>query len=89
MKVFLVQDVKGLGRKGELKEVPDGYARNFLFMKKLAVIPSDAQTKKIIQEKKVHQQEVNKTKAEIEAKAKAMDGKKFVFVSKAIRRVCA
>lgn len=83
MKVFLVQDVKGLGRKGELKEVPDGFARNFLFMKKLAVIPSDVQTKKIIEEKKVHQQEVNKTKVEIETKAKTLDGKKFVFICKA------
>ena len=37
MKVILQQDVKGHGKKGEMVEVSDGYARNFLFPKKLAV----------------------------------------------------
>ncbi len=42
MKVILKQDVKGQGKKGELVNVSDGYARNFLFPKDLA-IPADAQ----------------------------------------------
>ena len=37
MKVVLTQDVKGLGKKGELVSTSDGYARNFLFPRKLAV----------------------------------------------------
>ena len=37
MKVVLLADVKGHGKKGELCNVSDGYARNFLFPKKLAV----------------------------------------------------
>jgi large subunit ribosomal protein L9 len=37
MKVVLLQDVKGHGKKGELCNVSDGYARNFLFPKKLAI----------------------------------------------------
>lgn len=37
MKVVLKQDVKGLGKKGELVNTSDGYARNFLFPKGLAV----------------------------------------------------
>ena len=37
MKVILVQDVKGVGRAEEVKEVADGYARNFLFPHHLAI----------------------------------------------------
>ena len=37
MKVMLTQDVKSLGKKGELVNASDGYARNFLFPRKLAV----------------------------------------------------
>lgn len=37
MKVVLLADVKGLGKKGELCNASDGYARNFLFPKKLAI----------------------------------------------------
>ena len=37
MKVILQQDVKGQGKKGQMVDVSDGYARNFLFPKKLAV----------------------------------------------------
>lgn len=38
MKVMLVQDVDALGRAGDVKEVADGYGRNFLLPRKLAVI---------------------------------------------------
>ena len=41
MKVILTQDVKGQGKKDQVVNVSDGYARNFLFPKKLAV-PADA-----------------------------------------------
>ena len=37
MKVYLLQDVKSKGKKGDIVNVSDGYARNFLFPKKLAV----------------------------------------------------
>ena len=42
MKVMLLQDVKGTGKKGELVNVSDGYARNFLFPRNLARV-ADAQ----------------------------------------------
>lgn len=42
MKVVLLEDVKGKGKKGELCNVSDGYARNFLFPKKLAVEADNA-----------------------------------------------
>ena len=37
MKVILLEDVKSLGKKNEVVNVSDGYAKNFLFTKKLAV----------------------------------------------------
>ena len=37
MKVILLQDVKGKGKKGQMLEISDGYARNFLLPKKMAI----------------------------------------------------
>lgn len=50
MKVILLKDVKGTGKKGEMKEVSDGYARNFLLPKKMAVV-ADNQAVKELKEK--------------------------------------
>ncbi len=49
MKVILLQDVKGKGKKGQMLEVSDGYARNYMLPKKLAIeAPADAvNTKKM------------------------------------------
>ena len=60
MKVIFLQDVKGKGKKGQMLEVSDGYARNFLLPKKLALEANaanmselkNAETKKRIQEEK-------------------------------------
>src|SRR3989338_6534532 len=41
MKVVLLQNIKSLGAKGEVKNVSDGYARNFLFPQNLALVASD------------------------------------------------
>ena len=49
MKVILLQDVKGKGKKGQMIEVSDGYARNFMLPKKLAIeaTPDAINTKKM------------------------------------------
>ena len=63
MKVILKQDVKGQGKKGELVSVSDGYARNFLFPRDLAM-PADAQAMNELKNKEsaavFHQQEETK-----------------------------
>lgn len=48
MKVYLIQDLKGKGKKGEIIEVSEGYGRNFLIPKKIAVLVDG----KILAEKK-------------------------------------
>ena len=70
MKVVLLQDVKALGKKGDLVNASEGYARNFLFPKKLAVeagaqIMSELKSK---DEAKKHQIEVEKQTAKETAK---------------------
>jgi large subunit ribosomal protein L9 len=50
MKVILLQDVKKIGKKGEIKDVADGYARNFLLAKGLADLATPAIISKVQQE---------------------------------------
>ena len=45
MKVILIENIKGLGRIGDIKNVSDGYARNMLFPKKLAKVATDGSIK--------------------------------------------
>ena len=52
MKVLLVKDVEKIGKKGDLKNVSDGYARNFLFAQNLAVVVSPANLKMVEDRKK-------------------------------------
>ena len=47
MKVILTQDVKSQGKKGEIKNVSDGYARNYLFPRGLAVEVNDQVLKEL------------------------------------------
>ena len=61
MKVLLREDVKGQGKKGEIINVSDGYARNFLFPKKLAVV-ADAKAENEVKTKK--EAELHKIEAE-------------------------
>lgn len=51
MKVILTQDIKGVGKKDEIINANDGYARNFLFPKKLAV-EANAQNMSLLQGRK-------------------------------------
>jgi len=65
MKVVFLADVKGQGKKDQIKEVSDGYARNFLIPKKLAA-PADAKVMNEIKNKeasKLHKIEVEKAEA--------------------------
>lgn len=67
MEVILLEDVKSLGKKGELVEVSEGYARNFLLKKKLGV-EATAKNKNDLKLQKQHAQKVALEKLE-DAKA--------------------
>ena len=83
MKVILLEDVKSLGKKGDIINANDGYARNFLFPKGLAVeanatAMNEFNTKE--QSKKFHKAEEIKAAEEIK---KIIDGKTFCLKAKA------
>lgn len=66
MKVILQQDVKGQGKKGQLVDVSDGYARNFLFPRKLAVEANadNVNTMKLHEKAKAAREAAEKAEAE-------------------------
>lgn len=64
MKVILLQDIDNLGKEGDIKDVADGYVRNFLLPQKLVVIA----TEKLIEELEI-KKELDAKKAEEELKA--------------------
>ena len=83
MKVVLLQDVKSLGKKGELVTVSDGYARNFLFPKNLA---KEANAQAMAELKNAEQSKKYKRDTEIAAAQKAkeiLEGEKFIMPAKA------
>ena len=74
MKVILTQDVKGQGKKDQIINVSDGYARNFLFPKKLA-IPADAKAMNEIKNKEASlKPKIETERAEAQAVAEKLSG---------------
>ena len=67
MKVILQQDVKGQGKRGQLVNVSDGYARNFLFPKNLAVPANADNMNKMIMQDKAKKAQMAAEKAEADA----------------------
>lgn len=83
MKVILLQDVKGQGKKGEIVNASDGYARNFLLPKKLAVEANDTNMKAWKRNKAKEEAAAAEKLADAQAKAKEIKGKTFVLKAKA------
>ncbi len=83
MKVVLKENVKGIGQKGEVKEVKDGYAMNFLIPQNKAVAATGGNIKQaeLMQEKNKENRE--KEIAEAKKLSKNVEGKKIVMQAKA------
>ena len=67
MKVILLDDVTKLGRRGEVRDVSDGYARNFLIPKKLALSATAGNLKNLGHIKQQHEAKADRIKTDADA----------------------
>ena len=74
MKVILQQDVRDHGKKGQMVEVSDGYARNFLIPRKLAVPATTDNINAMKQHEKALQKQAEREKAEAVETSKKLEG---------------
>lgn len=75
MKVILLQDVPGTGKKGQVAQTSDGYARNFLFPRKLAVEATDSAVKDIERKRALDAKKEAERRAQAEQLARTLKGK--------------
>ena len=82
MTVILLQDVKGKGKKGQMIEVSDGYARNFMLPKKLAIEATPDAINTMRMNDKATQERIAKEKAEALALSKQLREMTLVVTAK-------
>lgn len=85
MKVIFLSDVRNVGKKFEVKEVSDGYARNFLFPNKLAETATPAAIKKLETMRAAHEKEDKEELAHLESLARKINETKIQFEVKVDR----
>ena len=83
MKVIFNVDVKGQGKKGEMKEVSDGYARNYLLPRKLAMEANADNLNAYKLKEKAKAAQIAKEKAQAEENAKKLGGVQVIIKAKA------
>ncbi len=86
MKVILKRDVKGLGREGDLKEVKDGYARNFLLPTSAAVVADKGAVANWERHKEQREERDRSVRSEAEATAEKLRGLRLEIPVKAGER---
>jgi len=74
MKVILLQDVENLGRKNEVKEVAEGYARNFLIPNGLVKLATDSSLKQLDQVKEKEEEKAAEELEKVQALVAKIDG---------------
>lgn len=82
MKVVLLKDVPGLGKKGDTKEVSDGYGRNFLIGKKLAEFVTPQVEKKLETQKATEEKSAEILKAKTLALKEKIENLKLILKTK-------
>ena len=83
MKVLLTQDVFNLGHAGDVKNVADGYGRNFLLPRGMAVLATPAALKRAERIKVAATEKRAREKSDVDALAEVIGGSTFTFVVRA------
>ena len=83
MKVILTQDIKSVGKKGQIIDASDGYARNFLLPKKMAVIADNANLNALKTKQDANKYKRDMSKASAEELAVKMKDFELIFKIKA------
>ena len=83
MKVIFLEDVPRVARAGEIKNVADGYGRNFLIPQKLAVLASSSAISATEAQRKIRAREEAKIEAEMRELAGQLEGKEIILKAKA------
>lgn len=82
MKVILLEDIKGHGKEGEVVEVSDGYARNFLFPQHMAVEASDTMLREMEERERSASKKEKKAEREERELMASIDGLELVATPK-------
>jgi len=83
VRVILKAEVRGLGRTGDIKDVADGYARNFLLPKGLAIEATGGELKHLAQERQAERSKKDRAHDDAEELAKRLTAVTLVFKLKA------
>lgn len=83
MKIILMEDVATLGRRGEVREVADGYARNYLLPRRLAVPATPANLQNLAQLQRQRVRAEARARQEAEATARRIAGLTFTVATRA------
>lgn len=83
MKIILLTDVKGIGKRGELKEASDGYARNYLFPRKLAKEANAQAMNELKNAERAKQHKIDAERAAAKEAASKLEGKTVKLAAKA------
>ncbi len=82
MKIILKEGVKNLGSKGDIKEVAEGYARNFLLPRKLADIATETSIRNAEARKEQEKEELKRQQTEARKLLEKIQGRKIMIRSK-------
>ncbi len=82
MKIILLQNIENLGKEGDVKEVPDGYARNFLLPNKLVKLATQEALRELEEKKELEAKKAEEELKHIEGVVSKIDGQEIEVLEK-------